>query len=279
MLVKPCEIIEVIEKIAPVSIAADWDHSGVQVAALRDDVTQVAVMLDPTLERLERAVQGGAEFIVTHHPLTMSPRFPDARDEYLRVLSLLLKHDVWLYSAHTSLDASPYGTARWLSEELELSRLSVLEPVPAPPDILGVDENSLPPEFGFGFVGALPKPLSYADFCSRMSIAVGRGEWTGCGRRPEVVFRVACCPGSGGSLMRLAAASGADVYITGDVKYHAALEALSHKLRVLDVGHFVLEEEMTRRFAKQLEASLGVRVWFSPSRDPLAVEHVAQTIS
>jgi dinuclear metal center YbgI/SA1388 family protein len=258
------------------SIAAPWDKSGVQVAALRDEASHMAVLLDPTLENLERAVGSGAQFILAHHPLSMTARYPDRQDNYLKILSLLMKNDVWLYSAHTSLDANPEGPVRWLAEELELTRVVTLEPYEGTGTAPA--EGETPPEYGFGFTGTLARPMSYTEFCRKLAMAMGRAEWTGCGRRPEAVFRVACCPGSGGSLMPAVAASGSDVFITGDVKYHVALEALSTHLRVLDVGHFALEEEMMRRFARRLDIELDMQVWFAPSRDPLAVEYAPQPL-
>ncbi len=62
---------------------------------------------------------------------------------------------------------------------------------------------------------------------------------------------------------------GADVFITGDVKYHPAQESVG---AVLDVGHFSLEEEMMRRFSVLLGEDLGkeVDVKFFSGRNPFA---------
>ena len=80
------------------------------------------------------------------------------------------------------------------------------------------------------------------------------------------------------SLLEDAARTGADLYITGDMKYHDALSLQSRQsgscsnfcpMSILDIGHFSLEEEMMRRFALQLEKELeGVTVTFLPGRDP-----------
>jgi dinuclear metal center YbgI/SA1388 family protein len=127
-------------------------------------------------------------------------------------------------------------------------------------------------EVGFGEVGELPEPLPYDAFAERLAGLLGRGFWTQTGPRPETVARVAYLPGSGASALDAALAARADVFITGDVKYHQALDAAGAGLHVLDVGHFSLEEEMMRRFAAELEAELpGVEVRFFPGRDPFAV--------
>lgn len=261
---KPYNIIEVIEKTAPLAAQAPWDASGVQVASKKDAVRSIAVMLDPTLPAVREAANAGADFILAHHPLSMKPRFPNQADDYLATLSVLFKHDIWLYSAHTSLDAAPEGPVRWLAADLGLLSPELLEPCAS----FGGDM----PAYGFGFTGLLPESLPYTAFCGVLAQSLRKNEWQVCGPAPERVRRVACCPGSGGSLLAEAVASGADVFITGDFKYHSALEATLAGMRVLDVGHFSLEEEMMRRFASMLADDLAIPVTFFPGRDPFASE-------
>lgn len=278
---KPIDIIKIIENTAPPGIAAAWDASGVQVAAFRPEIASLAVMLDPSPANLRRAIDAGADFILAHHPLAMKPRFPNVLDAYFSALSLLISDNVWLYSAHTSLDANPRGPAFWLAHALGLRDLALLEPLPearigAGCSAQNADANGqavdVPSGYGFGFTGTLPEPLEYDDFCVRMAACLGKADWQACGPRPRRVSRLACCPGSGGGLVPDALRAEADVFITGDVKYHAALDARDGGLRVLDVGHFVLEEEMMRRFAEQLAAELSVPVRFFAGSDPLEGE-------
>ncbi len=250
---KPSEIITVIEKTAPPERALSWDVCGVQVAAFCEKVTHLAVLLDPTLPAIRAALAGGANFILSHHPLSMKPRFPNKADDYLTTLSLLLAHSCWLYSAHTSLDGNPHGPVRWLAKALALENIQVLEAT----DACGN---------GLGFIGDLPAYASFSAFCTSLAKVLGKGSWQVCGPVQERVRRIACCPGSGSSLAHLAAEMGADVFITGDVKYHAALES---PLCMLDVGHFCLEEEMMRQFAHELQQHLSIPVTFFPGFDPL----------
>ncbi|MGE4291176.1 MAG: Nif3-like dinuclear metal center hexameric protein [Desulfovibrio sp.] len=127
-------------------------------------------------------------------------------------------------------------------------------------------------DVGFGEVGLLPGALDYDAFAARLGALLGAGFWTEVGPRPEQVRRVAYLPGSGASALEAALAAQADVFITGDVKYHQALDAAGAGLHVLDVGHFPLEEEMMRRFATELATALpGVELRFFPGRDPFAV--------
>lgn len=262
---KVIEIIATIEKTAPPAAAAAWDASGVQIASRQEDITAVAVMLDPTLPSIRAALESGANFILSHHPLSMKPRFPNKADSYLDILGLLFKNEAWLYSAHTSLDGNPAGPVRWLAEDLALQGTLLLETETGD----GSPEGA---SYGFGFVGTLPAALSYDEFCTRLRQLTGVSTWSACGAKPETVSRVACCPGSGSELVALTLQQGADIFITGDVKYHAALDASGFLPRILDVGHFSLEEEMMRRFAAQLDKELSVPVVFYPAQDPLRKE-------
>lgn len=127
-------------------------------------------------------------------------------------------------------------------------------------------------EVGFGEVGDLPEPMDFEAFAAVLDgllPAHARGYWTISGPQPQRVARVAYCGGSGAGLAAAAAAAGADVLVTGDMKYHPAVEA---EVCVVDVGHFALEEEMMRRFALELGGRLsGVEVRFLAGSDPFRV--------
>lgn len=130
-------------------------------------------------------------------------------------------------------------------------------------------ELTLPEKsWGFGLVGNLPRACTFKEFCASLASLAGRRFYQLCGPRPETVSRVAYCTGSGSSLIPAAKQAGADVFVTGDVKYHQALEA---PLSVIDVGHFILEEEMMRRFAQQLAEDprlAGLELLFFAGQDP-----------
>ncbi|MGJ3523468.1 Nif3-like dinuclear metal center hexameric protein [Nitratidesulfovibrio sp. D1] len=322
---KRSEIINIIEKTAVPASAAQWDRSGMQVAGHDAEATALAVCLDPTPAAVAAALDLGADVILSHHPLVMTPRALDTLDDHHAVASAVLARGAWLYAAHTSLDANPEGPVGWLARELSLASPVVLEPTlrqervtrcivaagaPSPrwvslPGVLACRvlgsaavlsceaaawpairaaivseapkdaapaflpaEPELPAQvFGFGLVGDLPEPIEFPAFARRLHELSGRAHCHVSGPVPTMVRRVGYCTGSGSSLADAAFALGADVFVTGDVKYHTALEARGC---LLDVGHFALEEEMMRRFADGLRAALpGLPVHFLPSSDPL----------
>lgn len=252
------EIIKSIEEIAPLAAAADWDASGLQVAAHRLTANKIAVCLDPTPASVRAALENGAQFILSHHPLLLKAVLPNRLDDYHEALRLLLQADVPLYAAHTSLDVNARGPAGWLARTLELSNLAVLEPVAQ------AAGDALP--LGFGLAGDLPKAMTAAQIAGVIARNAPLAAATASGPEPQSVTRVAYCTGSGSSLLEAAQAAGAQLFITGDVKYHTALAA---EICLLDVGHHSLEEEMMLRMSRLLQQRLpGTEVFFVPSASP-----------
>ena len=254
------EIINIIEGVAPLDGAASWDNSGMQLARYNTTVHSLAICLDPSPPAIRRAIQLGAQLVVTHHPLLATPRLPAVLDVFHEALSLLFGANMALYAAHTSLDVVMDGPAGWLAQELALREVRVLEPCP----------RQTGPLRGLGCVGELPEPLPLDILLAQLArhISLDGASLSGPAMEsPQSFKRIAYCPGSGSSLVQAAAAAGADLFITGDVKYHSALDA---PLPLLDVGHHSLEEEMIRRFALLLGERLsGVVVHFLPSTNPM----------
>ncbi len=242
-----------IEAIAPLSGAASWDMSGIQVASRRSEIKTLAVALDPTPSTVRQALDQGADMLLTHHPLSLTPQLPSHLDKYHEVLSMLFRDDVSLYAAHTSLDVQPDGPAGWLARHLCLRHPAFLQQT---------GEKS-----GFGLAGSLREEIPFRDLLKKLGERIDLSCAVLIGDMPETVKRIAYCTGSGSSLMRDAWTQKADVYITGDVKYHAALDCTGC---ILDVGHHSLEEEMMHEMqailARRLDGS--VNVFFIPSSSP-----------
>jgi hypothetical protein len=95
------------------------------------------------------------------------------------------------------------------------------------------------------------------------------------------VRRIAVVAGSGAEFAKAAREAGADLYVTGDVKYHQALEAAAGTMAVADVGHGSAERwilpEFRRVLSERFGNALAVRVFmekeplrmFRPERIPL----------
>jgi putative NIF3 family GTP cyclohydrolase 1 type 2 len=71
------------------------------------------------------------------------------------------------------------------------------------------------------------------------------------------VRTVAVCPGSGGRLVPLAAASGADVFVTGEVRYHNMREAEHHGIAIVELGHDRTEMPAVDLLARLIRGGLA----------------------
>ncbi|MCT4615544.1 MAG: Nif3-like dinuclear metal center hexameric protein [Marinifilaceae bacterium] len=112
-------------------------------------------------------------------------------------------------------------------------------------DIIKTEQKN--PDTGFGIVGDLPNEMDSMDFLKKIKTDLQ----TDCVRYTKLVKnkikRVALCGGSGSSLLRDAIASKADVFITGDFKYHDFFNA-ENRIIIADIGHFESEQFTTDIF-------------------------------
>jgi len=111
---------------------------------------------------------------------------------------------------------------------------------------------------GIGRVGELASTLRLEEFAALVKESLGTSLRI-VGDPAKTVARVALCGGSGASFLRDAARQGADVYLTGDIKYHEAREAEFQGIALVDAGHFATERLMVEGLSLQLEQELSRR--------------------
>lgn len=90
---------------------------------------------------------------------------------------------------------------------------------------------------GLGRVGNLRDPIRLADFAKNAMGILSAPGMRLIGDPESMVEVVAVCGGSGGSMWEAASDMGAQVYVTGDVRYHTALDAVVGDLAIVDLGH------------------------------------------
>ncbi len=110
---------------------------------------------------------------------------------------------------------------------------------------------------GMGRIGELTEGLTLAEFALKVKERLGANGVRFVGDAERLVRKVALCGGSGASLWREARNQGADVLVTGDVKYHEAREAEELGLALVDAGHFATELPMVSGLAKLLGSELA----------------------
>lgn len=124
---------------------------------------------------------------------------------------------------------------------------------------------------GYGLVGDLEAPMTLDAFAQRAKAALGLPGLKRIGPGDKLVRRVAWLGGSGGDYFRQAVKAGADVYVTGEVRHHAALDGLALGLAFLEAGHVGSEQPVVPHLAALLRERLpGVTVHELRQADPFA---------
>jgi putative NIF3 family GTP cyclohydrolase 1 type 2 len=127
---------------------------------------------------------------------------------------------------------------------------------------------------GLGRVGTLPAPMDLADFSKNLKAVFNLSMVKVTGPANMPVKMVALCSGSGSGLLKSAVASGADVYVSGDLGYHTARDAQQAGIGLVDIGHFGSEYIVVDALATALRKvvdSTGISVDVAASdmeRDP-----------
>ncbi len=224
------QIIKKLDGIAPFETAEEWDNSGLMVGHPDAEISRAVVALDATRAAIAFARNNHADLIITHHPLIFKP-LPnlDLSAVLPDKLATLITSGIAVVSLHTNLDAAAGGVADTLA------------------DFLGLQEVEGAGPFRTG----------------RLASAADLGNWAAKigaarvvdGGRP--VLRVGLCPGSGMDYWKQALDSGCDTFVTGDVRYHQALDAQEAGFNVVDLGHFGSEHLIVKPLAAGLRQTLA----------------------
>ncbi|QGG47793.1 Nif3-like dinuclear metal center hexameric protein [Heliorestis convoluta] len=107
---------------------------------------------------------------------------------------------------------------------------------------------------GLGRIGLLATPLAIKDFAEevKQKLNLTSLRWVGLDVERKVK-KIALCGGSGGSTIGHARYRGADLLLTGDIKYHEGQEALALGIDLFDAGHFATEKPAMDRLAQYLQ--------------------------
>ena len=244
------EALEAVRRAAPEELQESWDNSGVQI--LTDpgaSVERILTCLEINDDVVEEAVRKKADLIVTHHPLFFSKLSSVRADDVVGAQTIrLIRHSISLYSAHTSFDSAAHGTNQDLAEKLGLEDIRPMYP------------SETDPAAGMGRYGIFEEPVSYDEFLQKVTDVCGQSLVRSAGRVPEMVRKAAICTGAGSEFMDDAFAGGADVYLTGDVKYHEARHAYDIGMCVIDAGHYGTEVLFAENMAGLLREGLGYHV-------------------
>ncbi|MFF8347154.1 Nif3-like dinuclear metal center hexameric protein [Cellulosimicrobium funkei] len=250
-------VVRTLDELYPPSTAEDWDAVGLVAGDPDAPVRKVLLAVDPVEEVADEALAWGADLLVTHHPLFLRPVHSVAATTFKgSLVHRLIRGGCALYVAHTNADAAQRGVADALADALDLLHRVPLVPHPAP----SPHEAA---RTGTGRVGRLAEPTTLRAFAERVAQVLPptvQGVRVA-GDLDARVESVAVVGGSGDSLFDAVRASGADVYLTSDLRHHPVSE-LRERARLdggeagtpflVDVPHYASEWPWLRYAAEDL---------------------------
>lgn len=216
------EVIKYFENKYPTELAYDWDNVGLQLGTLNTKVERILVTLDVTKEVVKEAIKHKVNLIISHHPLMFKPMQNIIYDSPRGwIIKHLVQHNIAVYSAHTNFDQAEGGMNDILSKEIGIEN----------PKLLDEQDN-------IGRYGNIV-PISLIDLVNQLKTTFQLSTVKVIGKTEKTVETIGISGGSGSHHMYAAKKRNCDVYITGDITYHTALDAIQLGLTLIDVGHHI----------------------------------------
>lgn len=252
------DIAGIMEEIAPACLAETWDNCGLQVGASQWSVDKIWVALDPLVEVIEAAGRHGVDLVITHHPLIFkSLKSIDLNSYEGKVIACALRSHTAVFAAHTNLDSTADGINDVLAGRIGLEDTKPL--LAAAPCDAGDREPAAP--IGLGRIGMIASPMPVREWARQLKKRLGLAHVKIAGNLDRTVHRVAVCSGSGSSLMDTFLSSDADVYVSGDLRYHDARAVEDSGRAFVDIGHFASEHLIIDPLVRKLKAAVEQAGW------------------
>ena len=210
-----------------------------QIGDTEREIQSVLLTTDITEDVVDEAIMRNCQLIISHHPLLFHGlKQVCGQSAQARIVEKAIRHQIAVYSAHTSLDSVAGGINTRLA------------------DILGITGYTPLNESYLGVIGSLPHAMAYTDFiaCVREKLQCTYVRYTR--PRKETVQTIALCGGSGAEFIPAAIERGADVYLTADCKYHEFQDA-DGQIGLIDIDHWCSEHH-AREIFRDILAPLGV---------------------
>lgn len=123
------EVIDALEKFAPLPLQDDFDNAGLQVGLTDAEVTGALLCLDVTEAVVKEAISLGCNLIIAHHPLLFKGLKTITGKNYVeRCVMEAIRNEITVYAAHTNLDNAYGGVNFKMAEKIGLKNIQVLEP-------------------------------------------------------------------------------------------------------------------------------------------------------
>ncbi len=235
---KISEIYSFLDKLSPFELQESWDNSGLLIGDFSQEISTVALSIDVDEDLIDKL--GENTLLITHHPIIFGGLKQLEFSKYpANLIQKMIRKNISNIAMHTNFDQTHLND--YVAQE-----------------VLGLSIVHKD-----GFVAYFDLDEEFESFAKKVSTAFGLPH-ARCVKANDRVKRVALTTGSGCSLMRTL---DADCFLSGDVKYHDAMEAKSLNISLIDIGHYESEHFFAQILQNHLK-NLGLKVIIASSKNP-----------
>jgi dinuclear metal center YbgI/SA1388 family protein len=232
------EIYETLNKISPFSLQEKWDNSGLIIGDMKREISQIVLSLDVDFSLIEEAVEGS--LFIVHHPLIFAKLTQLDLGKYpSNLLEKMIQKNISCIAMHTNFDKTHLNA--YVFEK-----------------ILGfkIDKQK-----DFVCLGKID--YHYKELLTHIKQKFNLPTLKVVGKKDKITS-IALTTGAGASLI---GEIEADCFLTGDIKYHDAMKALSQDLMMVDIGHYESEKFFAEILSHELKV-LPILAIIANSKNP-----------
>ena len=224
---KVTKIIKRIEEFAPLNTMQKWDNSGWQINLGIEDTNRILLALDVTPSTVDEAINKKCDLILSHHPIF----FNSIKTTESSFIIKAIQNNIQVYSAHTNLDIAQGGVSEYLAEKCGFTDLDTA--------------------FEFIKYKQFDEEKNFSKLISTLKTIFSLPSVRVVNSQRKTYKSIAFCSGSGAEYIQELEKIGIDVFITGDLKHHQALNATN--MTIVDLGHFHSERFVVEIFENILK--------------------------
>jgi len=236
------EIYNHLDKVSPFELQEKWDNSGLIVGEMSREVSGIVISLDIDMSMIEDAKEG--TLFVVHHPLIFDKLAQLDLAKYpANLLEKMIRKNHSCIALHTNFDQTHLN--KYVFEK-----------------VLGFKMESQK-----SFLCTTKDEWNYKALLKHIKEKLDLPTLRVVGKK-ENIRSIALCTGAGASLMDEVEA---DCFLTGDIKYHDAMKAMSEDLMMVDIGHYESEKFFAEIMLGELKV-LPILAIIANSKNPFHTE-------
>ena len=235
---KVSDVVNFMEKTAPIELAEKWDSPGLKTGSLQNDVNKILICLDASALVVQEAIDKNCDMIISHHPILFHPVSYLSMDTE-KALCLAVKNDISIYSAHTNLDFTIGGINDSLAEIIGLQDIEK-------------DESG---KHAFGY---LKKTMTLNEFTDNIKKSLNAPAITAVipthlSNKKDII-KVGVSSGGFDGNYKWAEALNIDVLVTGEIKHFEYVTLNEANLISIGAGHYFTEIPGMRVLCEKLNS-------------------------